>query len=165
MDLEAQLKLQAFLDGELPEKEAREVASWLARDTEATDLFAELRHTRRALANFEPRMKVPESREFYWSKIEKEIQRLEPEEPAPRGFSAFGLLRWLLRPALVAACLAVIGMVAGRQFGLFGVSRGPDTEMTVADSGTFTYHDYASGTTLVWLTYPAESEFAKGAVR
>ena len=24
---------------------------------------------------------------------------------------------------------------------------------------------YASGTTLVWLTYPAESEFAKGAVR
>ena len=28
MDFDAQLKLQAYLDGELPEAEAREIANW-----------------------------------------------------------------------------------------------------------------------------------------
>ena len=55
MDYETQLKLQAFLDGELPEQEARDVAALVARDSEATDLLTELRNTRKALADFEPR--------------------------------------------------------------------------------------------------------------
>ena len=60
MDIDAQLKLQAFLDGELPESEAREVANWVARDKEATALLAELRNTRQALAGFEAVMTLPE---------------------------------------------------------------------------------------------------------
>ena len=47
MDYDAQLKLQAFLDGELPEAEASEVAKWLARDREAAALLEELRNTAR----------------------------------------------------------------------------------------------------------------------
>ena len=53
MDYDAQLKLQALLDGELPEAEASEVANWLARDREAAALLEELRNTREALAGFE----------------------------------------------------------------------------------------------------------------
>ena len=53
MDYDAQLKLQAFLDGELPEAEANEVANWLARDREAVALLAELRNTRKAMVGFE----------------------------------------------------------------------------------------------------------------
>ena len=34
------------------------------------------------------------------------------------------------------------------------------TETALADPGAFTYRDYASGTTLVWLSYPAENELA-----
>ena len=49
MDYDKQLKLQAFLDEELSESEAREVASWLAQDQEATLLLAEMRNTRQAL--------------------------------------------------------------------------------------------------------------------
>ena len=52
MTEEQQLKLQAFVDGELPEADAREVAAHVARDAEAADLLAELRHTRQALADF-----------------------------------------------------------------------------------------------------------------
>ena len=78
MTEEQQLKLQAFLDGELPDPEAHEVAAWLARDADATALLGELRNTQKALVDFEPELKVPESREFYWSKIEREIHRLEP---------------------------------------------------------------------------------------
>ena len=33
-------------------------------------------------------------------------------------------------------------------------------ETALADAGAFTYRDYAAGTTLVWLSYPAENELA-----
>ena len=151
-----QLKLQALLDGELPENEAREAASWVARDAEATALLAELRNTRKALAGFEPGIKLPESREFYWSKIEREIRRLEPE---PRVAESPALLRRLCRllvPAGALAALMAIVTVAVVQSGVFGPSGGAETEMALAGSGTFTYHDYANGTTLVWLDFPAE---------
>jgi len=84
MDHEKQLKLQAFLDEELSEAEAKEVASWLAKDQEATLLLAELRNTRQSMARFEAGVRLPESREFYWSKIEREIERLEPARPQAR---------------------------------------------------------------------------------
>ena len=52
MDYKAQLKLQALLDGELPEGEASAVAQWVAQDREAEALLEELRNTRGALAGF-----------------------------------------------------------------------------------------------------------------
>jgi anti-sigma factor RsiW len=148
--------LQAFLDGELPGKEAREVAAWVARDGEATDLLKEFRNTRGALAGFETGLKVPESREFYWSKIEREIRRLEPAPAPSPSFSPLAWLRRFIMPAGAVAALLLIAAIAGLESGLLRPSHRPETEMAAADSGTFTYHDDASGTTLVWLNYPAE---------
>jgi anti-sigma factor RsiW len=157
MDNEQQLKLQAFFDGELPEKEARDVAAWLAGDAEATALLAELRNTRKALAVSEPVLRVPESREFFWSKIRREIERLEPApEPAREPAPLFKRLRRFLVSAGSVAALAAILFVAGLQYGFFGPSAGPDTEMTLAKADTFTYRDNANGTTLVWVSFPAE---------
>src|SRR5438874_12013740 len=84
MKHEEQLKLQAYLDGELSGREARAVAKLVALDARAQTLLAELRFTKASLAVNEPEIKLPESREFYWSKIEREIQRLETV-PATRG--------------------------------------------------------------------------------
>jgi anti-sigma factor RsiW len=165
MTEDQQLKLQAFLDGELSEKEAREMASWLARDAEATALGGELRNTRKALKDSEPNIRVPESREFYWSKIQREIERQEPALAPERRASVFGILRRLLVPTATVAVILAVGLLAGRQAGLIGPLTGPESEMTVADSGAFTYEDYANGTTLVWVSYPAESEFAQNTVR
>jgi len=158
---EQQLKLQAFLDGELPESEAREVAGWVARDAEATALLGELRNTRQALADFEPGLKLPEPREFYWSKIEREIQRLEPPPRVEETISLFTLLRRLLAPAGAVAVLAIAGLLAINQF-----QPGPSMEMEVAlsDSGSFTYRDQSEGMTVVWLSYPAENQFTDAAV-
>ena len=103
MDYNAQLKLQAFLDGELPEGEASEVANWVARDREAAALLEELRNTRDALAGFEAGIQLPESREFFWSKIEREIQRLETPAPKPAPAPLFALLRRFLVPASAVA--------------------------------------------------------------
>ncbi|HEY9510734.1 MAG TPA: hypothetical protein VIV82_12815, partial [Verrucomicrobiae bacterium] len=60
-----------------------------------------------------------------------------------------------LVPAGAIAAVAVIGIIAGRQF-LPTQLASAESEMTVADSGAFTYHDYAHGTTLVWVSYPAD---------
>src|SRR2546423_1332370 len=107
MDYDKQLKLQAFLDEELSEGEAREVASWLAQDQEATLLLAEMRNTRQALSRFEAGVRLPESREFYWSKIERELDRLES-----RPVSAEQKVSWLAawRRFLIPAS-AVAGLV------------------------------------------------------
>ena len=160
MDYDAQLKLQALLDGELPEAEASEVTHWLARDTEAAALRDELRNTREALAGFEAGIQLPESREFFWSKVQREIDRLETPaaKPAPAPLSA--LLRRFLIPASAIAALLVAGVVLTRPIGPSGLTPAAEIETALADSGAFTYRDYSAGTTLVWLSYPADTEVA-----
>ena len=116
MEYNQQLKLQAYLDGELPEAEAREVANWLARDREAVALLTELRNTRQALAGFEAGFRVPESEDFYWSKIRREIERLEPvEAPVRPAIPWFKRLRGLLIPAAAAAVLAALVPLYGQR--------------------------------------------------
>jgi anti-sigma factor RsiW len=159
MDFDAQLKLQAYLDGELPEREAAEVAKWVAGDQEAALLLLELRNTRACLAGFQKGIQLPESREFYWSKIRREMERLEPAQPGgsePK--AAPWLSRWLARAGGVAA-VAVAVMIASGQFGWFGNSGIPAAaESALADNEAFSYRDDASRTTLVWLSYPADEE-------
>src|SRR5476649_2494344 len=99
MNQEQQLKLQALLDGELPENEAREILAWTQRDSAAAGLLTELRNTRAAMAKSEPQLSVPETREFFWSKIEREIQRQEPKTMSTPKVSIFTLLRRLLLSA------------------------------------------------------------------
>jgi anti-sigma factor RsiW len=161
MDYEAQLKLQAYLDGELAEGEAREVANWLAKDREAVALHNELRNTRQALAGFEVGRELPESREFYWSKIGREIERLEQAEPVRPEPSVFAAWRRFLVPAGAIAALGVAVLVANRQLVNEGSGQVAELETTRSDPGTFTYRDYNAGATLVWLSYPAEEEVAQ----
>ena len=157
---ELSLKLQAYADGELSEREAREVADLLAKDTDARALVEELKNTCSALAGFEAEIKLPESREFYWSKIEREIRRLETSRTSRPEPSVFAAWRRFLVPAGALAVLVLAGFL------IFPLLHGPhmaesaESEFTLPDSEAFTYHDYANGTTLVWLSYPAENEFA-----
>ena len=161
MKQELQLKLQAYLDGELPDGEAREAAGLLAQDAEARALLAELKNTRAALAGFEADIKLPESREFYWSKIEREIERQAPRVGPERKFaSPFAFFRRILAPACAVAVLAIVGIVAIRQLD-FGGPDGLEVKTEFVGAGALTYRDNAQGLTLVWLPYPAESEFAQ----
>jgi anti-sigma factor RsiW len=158
MDHNSQLKLQAWLDGELPEAEAREVANWPAQDREAAALAEELRNTGNALAEFEADVRLPESREFFWSKIEREIARQDAPatEPAPRE-SYLTLFRRLLVPASAVAFVLIAGLVLLRPMGPSGGPAAAATETALADAGAFTYHDDSAGTTLVWVSYPADN--------
>lgn len=156
MNEDRQLKLQAFFDGELPEAEAREITNWIASDPEAAALHKELKNTRQALSGFEAGIKVPESREFYWSKIRREIEKQErTETPVEEKAQSGWLLRFLF-PAGAFAVVAITAMLAAKNFGLFSPGApavSPTMETVLEDSGAFTYRDNEEGITLVWLSY------------
>ncbi len=161
MDNDAQLKLQALLDGELPEAEQKQVTAWVAQDGEAAALLAELRNTHDILAGLEAEVRLPESREFFWSKVQREIQRLEAPAPKPLPMPFFTLLRRFLVPASGLAVVVTAGLLLTRPATPPGGAGPAAAETALADSGAFTYRDYAAGTTLVWLSYPADNEVAQ----
>jgi len=157
MDYDIQLKVQTYLDGELSPDESREIANLLARDREAVALLGELRNIRQALVGTEVGVSLPESREFFWSKIQRDIQVQEKREAQHQAqpvsaFSAF-LHSWrrLFVPAAALSALALAAIMT-----LSSGSHVSLVETAVADPGAFTYHDFSTGTTLVWFSYPAE---------
>lgn len=158
MDLNLQLKLQAYVDGELSEREAREVETLLTSSSESRGLIAELKNTRAALEVFEVDIQLPETREFYWSKIQRAIARVDEVESASRVRVYWW--RKLLIPSGTFAALAAVVLLAVN----LSHSRHNSTVVTVetvlVDSGAMTYRDQGESMTLVWLSYPAENGFA-----
>jgi anti-sigma factor RsiW len=161
MKQDIQLKLQAYLDGELLPSEAKAVADLVAQDAQARELLTELTNTRAVIGAHEADIKVPATREFYWSGIRREIERLEDPPPQTQGVSIYALLRRMLIPASGLAVVVLAVMLAGNPIRSTGNVVIEETETTFADAGAFTYRDYDSGTTLVWVDYPAENEFAE----
>ncbi len=161
MNNDQELKLQAFLDGELPARERPAVADWLAADAEARALQQEWALARSALAGGEPPRPLPESREFYWSKIQREI--LRGEKAGPRA-AARRAVPWWRRLLVPTAGLAVLTLGLSVALNYWPPGRQPHVvETALADSGAFTYRDLKEGITLVWLSYPADSGLADDA--
>ena len=99
MKMETELKLQAHLDGELTPAESREVDNLLASDAGARELLAELTLVQKCMAGNEPEARVPETREFYWSKIQREIGRSANPTPVRRGWLQVFKAAWCGPPA------------------------------------------------------------------
>ena len=108
MKPDLELKLQAWLDGELPAAQAEQARRLAAADPKAATLAAELQAIKAAFLNNEETVPVPETREFYWSKIERQIQREEAVGRAPGALWAGRFRRWLAPLAGVAALAAVL---------------------------------------------------------
>jgi anti-sigma factor RsiW len=159
MDHHTTLQLQAYLDGELPENEVCRIETWLEEDSQARALLSELEGTRTLLSGYQDEVPHPESREFFWSKIERAIRAQEIEAPAVRPSRLAPLAAWwkYLVPAGSLASLLFASLLVTRGPGGSG---GPEWEAALNDPGALTYRDFASGTTLVWLSFPAENELA-----
>ncbi len=142
--------MQAYLDGELSVSEAVEVKGRLARDPATEALLGELRSTKSVLAGNEAERKLPESREFFWSKIEREIERESREEIPVRKLSWFAWVQRHLVPVSGAALLScLVGVVVLHSSG----STGQFGEMEVAsdDMGAYTFRDQQAQMTMVWF--------------
>jgi anti-sigma factor RsiW len=112
MNYQAQLQLQAYLDGELSPRESRHVESCLATDLESRQLLAELRMTQTVLAEHEPQHQLPESREFFWSKIEREIERANCSDEKVIHAGGFTWRKFLA--PLAAAAMVVLGVTVAK---------------------------------------------------
>jgi len=153
MSEEQQLRLQAYLDGELPEEERRQVESWLASDEGARALLDELSSTVNALRENEPEHRPDCSREFYWSGIAREIEKAET--PASNLASKDGVLRWLMRHLAPVATGAVALVVLA----IFSFPKSAPEEPVVdsawevldPDTAMVNYTDFENGITVVML--------------
>ena len=150
MDLEAQLKLQAYLDGELPAGDAADVAAWLERDAEARRLLAELTQASAALAGHETEIRLPESRDFFWSKIRHEVERQE-RRPSPKPVTGWaGWLRAQLVPLGGIAALVVV-LAVSISYQRPAKAEPGELELTSEDMGAYTFRDQEQQMTLVWF--------------
>ena len=147
MKHELELKVQAWVDGELPDHESRRMGEWIARDAEAGALAAELGCMRQAMFRQEGVGKLGESREFYWSKIHRQIQR---EAGAGRIEREPWLARWrkYLAPLSGVAALGCLLVMATVR------SASPNfEEISTTGEGmeAVTFHDQSAQMTVVWL--------------
>jgi anti-sigma factor RsiW len=161
MDYQQQLRLQAYLDGELSTAEAKEIADLLGKDQEAAALDIELRQTSQALAGFEEGVKLPESREFFWSKVKRGIESqqtlaetIERANASARPATWSERLRQFLMPAAGLAVIALLALIVNKESG----PSNPPVETSLADGGGVVYHDFSAGATFVWLSYPPDSD-------
>ena len=159
---DSELKLQAYVDGELSAQEAAAVHQRLAQDTAGQSLVAELRNTKAALAGSEGELKLPESREFFWSKVRREIERQEKAMVPERQMSWFA---WVQHHLVSVGGAALLTCVLGVML-LHGVATGPLAEMEMAsdDMGAYTFRDQQAKMTVVWLYDKSDdSEFTEPA--
>jgi len=165
MNQELQLKLQSYLDGEVSSREARRVAKLLEQNAEARALVGELRATRDFLAGNEPVVNLPESREFYWSKIQREILRAES---APSPVSAGWLFAWrrYLAPLAGVAFVMFLGLGTVRYYDLtpFDLATRHLTEVENHSEHTssFSFRSHTENMFVVWVYDKAEESAAPG---
>jgi hypothetical protein len=167
MNGEDGIKLQAHLDGELTGREAQHVAALIENDAEARALFSELQQTKVWLKANEPEMRLPESREFFWSKIERDIQRLEssPADKHSPGWVLF-FRRHLSAIAGTSVAAALVLFVAF-QMNVLSPSMFEEIDNPLDDdTGSFSFRSESQKMTLVWIANPfadAEEEAADAA--
>ena len=162
IDQNTALKLQAYLDGELSSSDARQAVDLLDKNPEAKSLFEELKATKSLLARNELEVAVPESREFYWSKIAREIGRQESGSPRDARESA-GVRAWWLRlaaPAGAVAVLALVVSIALKSTSILSpswvaLSEAHEIDTPLEETSSITFRSEAAGMTVVWVNSQA----------
>ncbi len=112
MKQEDKLKIQAWLDGELAPQESARIADLIDNDLEAKELSEDLRAMQKALEVGEKTAVLEDSREFYWSQVERQIEAEEPitenAQPELLSGSLGNALRWLIPVGSLAAISALM---------------------------------------------------------
>ncbi len=161
MKTDQDLKIQAYVDGELSSAETAGVAALLEKDASLQAMADSLGRTSRLLKENEPVRSLPESREFYWSKIAREIEQLEAAKSRPAPTPAASLLwRWLAPAFGVAAVVALIVLKnagPGMEMAL------TEVHMATPDMGSVTFTDQEAGVRMIWIYDRSSNPFTEPA--
>lgn len=159
MNSDMQLKVQAYLDNELTPGEARQTAALLTNDPLARDLYHELKQTKEIVRQNEPVVRLEESHDFYWSKIKREIEKVE--RPAALARQQPWWLRLVAPVAGAVALFAILLSVSGPS------TPTPETlattrleatvpmhegEIVAPEMSAITFRSEAEGVTVVWVS-------------
>jgi anti-sigma factor RsiW len=160
MKTETQLKVQSYLDNELSPGDARKVGQMISSDAEARELYTELKETKEILVENEPVLKLQESREFYWSKIERSIA--SAERIAPPAASRPWWMRLVAPLAGAVALFAVLLSMVDRDasnpiaisqsLGSAAAAPMHEVEQQSTEVSTITFRSEAEGVTVVWVS-------------
>ncbi len=153
---DTELKLQALLDGELSVAESESVRVLVSRDPEACAQCAELQAMKTLLAGNELDVKLPESREFYWSGIARAIEREDRANRMERGPAPVSRWLRLLVPAGVVAALAIavtigLRLPGGAKTGFPALAGSHQIETPLEDTPSFTFRSEPEAMTVVWV--------------
>ncbi len=155
---EQNLRLQAWVDDELSARERRQVQSWLAQDAGAHASATELRAVARCLAANETPRRVPESRDFYWSKIARAIESETAAHAAARPRTPWERWRrWWLPGAAAVSLLALGGFgflrwsSEGQNPAVLAVVN--DLETPIQEASSFSFRAEAERMTVVWVNF------------
>lgn len=172
MNFEQQIKIQSYLDGELSLAERKQVEVWLEQDQQLRQLRDELQQMSAALRRHEPVEGVPDTREFYWTGIERAIQsqplggaesvgHRRPFIGQPTASFRDWARSWWLRLAVpaAAAVLLVVAVLSNRETepppqsasSVTQLDDLRDIEIPTDDVNTFAFHSEAAGMTVVWV--------------
>ena len=151
MNQDRELQIQAFVDGELSARQARKVEEWLANDTEAQTLVRELQATKAALAHNEPQLTLAETREFYWSKIQRQIEAAVPEREAAQ--VPFWLAwRRYLAPVTAVAAVAMLALFSMKEVGLDEADRHlAEIENLSEHASSLSFRSQSENMFVVWV--------------
>ncbi len=153
-------QVQAYVDGELPADERVAVEALLETDSDAQMMCEALQASRSLLQGEELERTVPESREFYWSKIERAIERETTAADRPAsGERSRGLMdwvRWLVPVGGVAALLliSVVSQFDAPPASGGGNERSPsyvEVDHPLDTGSVMTFRSNTEGITVVWI--------------
>jgi anti-sigma factor RsiW len=153
MKHEVELKIQGYLDNELAAAEMREIAELISRDPEAHRLYEALVAAKKLLLENEPEHRLAETREFYWSKIEREIRK-QAATPEPERTFELGWQSWWVRLAGAGAAVALLGTLAVFSLRVNNVvfqGYNPQEVESPADMTAITFHSESANMTVVWV--------------
>jgi hypothetical protein len=164
IDRDTALQLQALLDRELSDSEVPAIARRLEQDPEARQLYDELELTRAVLARCEPEHKVPETRDFYWSRIRQGIERGERVGTVPESGWWRGWLRWTVpvgATALLGLFLLQRTWVEPEQQPAL-LSAEHQVETLLAEATSISFRSESAGMTVVWVQSGNQNFFGSG---
>ncbi len=131
MNYEKKIKVQAWVDGQMPAHEAARVADWVETDSEARELAEELRSVKVLLQIGEKPVKVEDSREFYWAQIARRIDSKDATDPKADVVGSTTWIEWCQQWLIpVGGLAAIVVMIAtvGTQPGMVHPTGGPEAD-------------------------------------
>ena len=152
---EIELKIQALVDGELTEFEAGKLRDRIKNDIRLQILHERLTQMKDLISTHEMPRVLPESSDFYWSKIAQEIE--VGGSDAQSSAQSLGM-KWVFRrlaPLLGIASVALIITLQGPNLPDLGIvlDHNHELELLADEIDVMTFNSADDSLSVVWIDY------------